>query len=416
MNYWHPALRIGIGIVFVALFVLSVRLLWPFLSPLAVALLLTYMLVPVVSRIEQDTGWSRTAATLFVYILLLVGLALIPALVVPVVVEQVQAFIPTLQRAVDDFGQLVSDFGTLTLFGQPFDPYQIYLDFADQITQQLLSITGALASSSVSLIFGVASSVLSTLLWTLFVLVISLYLVRDSPNIARYFWGLIPREHRLEIYYLTRRIDRTWNAFLRGELILSSVIFVTTTLALLILGVPQALFLGILAGLFNLLPNIGPFISAVPAIVLALVQGSNYFEMSNLLFALVVAGAYTLIQQLESNLLVPRIIGGSVHLHPAVVLIGAIIGLQIAGILGVFLAAPTLASLRVIGGYAYRKMLDPNFAPEGVVLPDSITAIPDPRERQPVPIPTPTDEPAVAWRVRLIRLLHRGQSMIRRQK
>ncbi|MGH2541284.1 MAG: AI-2E family transporter, partial [Ardenticatenaceae bacterium] len=393
--------RAGIGVALVALLLLALRVLWPFLTPLALALLLTYILIPLVSRVEHNTGWSRTGATAFVYLLLLLVLVLVPVLVVPVIVEQVQALVPTLEQGINALGDSIANLGPRRFLGQVIDPFQLYTDFAGQ----LVALTTSIASSSFNVVFGVATTFVSTLLWLLFILVISFYIVRDSHNIACYFWSLIPREHRLEVYYLTRRLHATWNAFLRGQLTLSTVIFAATTLALLILGVPQALFLGTLAGILNLMPNIGPILSAIPAVILALVGGSTHLEVSNVLFALIVIGAYTLIQQLESNILVPRIIGGSVHLHPAIVLLGTIIGLSTVGLLGIFLAAPTLASLRVIGGYAYRKLLDPDFEPAGTVLPSEIAAITDPRERPPVAVPSPEDSPPLPpWRQWLERL------------
>ncbi|NOZ06087.1 MAG: AI-2E family transporter [Chloroflexi bacterium] len=107
------------------------------------------------------------------------------------------------------------------------------------------------------------------------------------------------------------------------------------------------------------MPNLGPIISMIPAILIALFQGSSHLPISNGWFVLIVLGTYTLIQQIENNVLVPRIIGGSVDLHPVVVLVGAVAGASIGGILGIFLAAPTLATVRVLAGYAYGKLLAP---------------------------------------------------------
>ncbi|MBA3532117.1 MAG: AI-2E family transporter, partial [Ardenticatenales bacterium] len=392
---WQLSMRQWLSLAFVAIFVLVVRILWPILTPLALALLLTYILIPLVDRVEQRTDWPRAGATAFVYLLLILLIALVPGIIVPLLVEQVQALIPTLLSAVDQIGGYVANLGTPIILGQRINPYDLYLQFSSGI----VSMGTQLASSSVNIVFGFASTFVAGILWLLFMLVISFYIVKDSPNVSRYFWSLIPREMRPEVYYLTRRIDRTWHAFLRGQIVLSTVIFVVTTTVLMILGVPQAISLGLLAGALNILPSIGPVFSAVPAILLVLVQGSHRFDISPIVFALVVAVAYTLIQQLESNLLVPRIIGASVKLHPAMVILGALVGLSLVGFLGLFLAAPTLASLRVVTGYAYRKLLDPTFQPEGVVLPPEIVAIPDPRERPLVPLPESLmDDDWLNWR------------------
>lgn len=366
----------------VALFILGLRLVWPYLTPIALSLLLTFILIPVVDRVQHNTGWPRGAAAALIYLLLLITIILVPVLLLPALVNQAQALIPTLIEAVNQLGLLIQEnIGPTVIFGQAIDPFLLYQQLSDQILSLGTTLGTRLASSSVNVVFGVATTFFSTVIWLLFMLVISFYIVYDSPNIARYFWSLVPREERPEVYYLTRRINATWSAFLRGQLLLSTIIFVVTTLVLIILGMPQPIFLGFLAGLFNLIPNLGPFLSAIPSIILALVQGSSQFEMSNVVFAVVVIIAYTVIQQLEAQLLVPRIIGGSVNLHPAVILVGALVGFGTIGILGIFLAAPTLASLRVVGGYAYRKLLDPDFEPSGVILPREIAALPDPRER-----------------------------------
>jgi hypothetical protein len=123
-------------------------------------------------------------------------------------------------------------------------------------------------------------------------------------------------------------------------------------------GVRNALILGIMAGVLEIIPNIGPTIAAIPAVLIAYFQGSTYLPLSNGWFALLVIGLYVVIQQVENNILVPRIIGRSLNLHPLVVIVGAIAGARLAGILGMFLAAPMLASLRILGNYVYCKLLD----------------------------------------------------------
>ena len=99
-------------------------------------------------------------------------------------------------------------------------------------------------------------------------------------------------------------------------------------------------------------------VAAIPAVLIAYFQGSAHLPLSNGWFALLVIGLYVVIQQFENNILVPRIIGRSLNLHPLVVIIGVIGGASLAGIMGIFLAAPILASLRIVGGYVYSKLLD----------------------------------------------------------
>ena len=134
------------------------------------------------------------------------------------------------------------------------------------------------------------------------------------------------------------------------------VIGFTTFVVTWALGVPGALFLGVIAGLLEVIPTFGPIIASIPAVLIAWFQGSTRFEMGNLVFALVVVAAYVLIQQLESNLIAPKVMGTSVQLPALVVLIAIAAGYQVFGVLGAILAVPVVASARVIISYVWAKV------------------------------------------------------------
>jgi hypothetical protein len=124
---------------------------------------------------------------------------------------------------------------------------------------------------------------------------------------------------------------------------------------------PGALIFAILAGLLEVVPNLGPILAMIPAVIVALIQGSDVMRdlgINNLGFAAITVGIYFLIQQLENNILVPRIIGDSVNLHPIIVICAVAVGLTTAGILGALMAPPVAASFRVLGSYVHAKLLD----------------------------------------------------------
>jgi predicted PurR-regulated permease PerM len=105
------------------------------------------------------------------------------------------------------------------------------------------------------------------------------------------------------------------------------------------------------------LPNIGPVLAAIPAVLLALLQGSSVLSVSNLVFALIVALFYSVVQQLENNIIVPRLIGQALDLPPILVMAGVVVGASVGGILGAFMAAPLIATGRIVAEYAYNKIL-----------------------------------------------------------
>jgi predicted PurR-regulated permease PerM len=136
-------------------------------------------------------------------------------------------------------------------------------------------------------------------------------------------------------------------------------------LGLTVLGIPGAPYLGIISGLLEIVPNIGPVIATIPAVVVALLQGSTYLRVSPLFLALLVVAFYTLVQQFENNLIVPRVLGKAMNLPPLVVMTGALVGAEVGGVLGVMLATPVIATMRDIVSYVYRKILGENpFPPE----------------------------------------------------
>jgi predicted PurR-regulated permease PerM len=133
-----------------------------------------------------------------------------------------------------------------------------------------------------------------------------------------------------------------------------------------LLGTPQALFLGVLAGLLEVIPSLGPVLATIPAVILALLFGSGYIPVENWAFALMVIAFYVLVQVVENQLLVPYILGDAVDLPPLFVIIGVVIGGSAFGLLGVFLATPVISTGREVFVYLYDKILEP--PPEPPVL------------------------------------------------
>jgi predicted PurR-regulated permease PerM len=216
--------------------------------------------------------------------------------------------------------------------------------------------------SALELATGVASTVVGTVLWAilafLFTLIYSIYISLDLPKFGSTSLELIPAPYRAEYTHLWNLVRSVWAAFFRGQLILGLIIGVIVGIGNAALGVPAALVLGILAGLLEALPNIGPVLAAIPAVLLALLQGSSVLSVSNVVFALIVILFYFVVQQLENNIIVPRLIGQAVDLPPILVMAGVVVGASVGGILGAFMAAPIIATGRIIAQYAYNKILD----------------------------------------------------------
>jgi len=318
------------------------------IAPLAIAAILTYVLNPSVRFLTTRTKLPRTLVVACIYLALIVILSLVIGAFVPSLIQQVTSIDVDLQDSVE---------GISRFFERPLFIFGFYVDLLDvyqEVSGTVQSIVSPLASQTVSFLFGLASG----FAWLIFVLIVSFYLLKDASKLGRFIDKLVPADYRYEVRRLGEEVNVIWHAFFRSQLVLCAVVGAVVGVTMQVVGVRNALILGIIAGVLEIIPNIGPIIAAIPAILIAYFQGSTYLLISNGWFALLIAGLYVVIQQLENNILVPRIIGRSLNLHPLVVIVGAIAGANLAGILGMFLAAPMLASLRIVGNYVHSKLLD----------------------------------------------------------
>ena len=346
-----------------------------------IAAILSYLLSPIVGLAER-IKIPRTVSTLAIYLLVVVALVLLPIIFVPALVDQLRALgnfnASATARAVlvwmNETVQSLPAEITVLGFSVPLSEYinliqtnSQQIQFIPSVNdilnyiQNFLSTTTTVVGSTFNIGVSVVGGIFSVFLTVLVTFFVSLYMTIDAPRIQAYVHSLFPPSYRSELADLLRRIGRVWQAFLRGQLILSIVVGAATYLALILVGMPGALIFGILAGLLEVVPNLGPVLAMIPAVIVALIQGSDVMRelgINNLGFAAITVGIYFLIQQLENNILVPRIIGDSVNLHPIIVICAVAVGLTTAGILGALLAPPVAASFRVMGSYVHAKLLD----------------------------------------------------------
>ena len=377
---WHPATK---RMVVVVLLVGAALLFWisrPVLPLLVISGMVSYLLNPIVDTGER-LRIPRGLSTVVLYLFLLVTIILTPILVVPVLIKQLTELLIDVPQVTFDFllflqGSVASLPNAVEILGFQFDISGPVTQLQSTVTGQaavsifpsaaqildyinrLLVTTTNVVGNTALIGINVVGGLFSVLLSLLFLFFLSLYMTKDAPHIRAYVEGLFPLSYQSEASLLLRELGRIWQSFFRGQITLSITVGVVTYLALTFLNMPGALILAILAGSLELVPNIGPILAMIPAVIVALIQGSDTLAISNFNFGLLTVGVYFVIQQLENQLLVPRIIGTSVNLHPIVVLCGVVVGASVGGILGAMLAAPTIASLRVIVSYIYAKLLD----------------------------------------------------------
>ncbi len=345
---WSTTLKVVVGVVSLVLLGVAAYAFRAVFAPVAVGAIMAYVLSPVVRAISRRLPLPRGLATLLVF-LLLVG-SLTP--IVVVVVQEVSREIVTAYEALVAYLQRLSTMSDTTITILSF---QVQVgDVQQAISGALLSMLQNIAPNTVGFALGAVRSVVLAV----FTLFIGFYLTRDANRVVAAIKGLAPPRYRGDFALLLAEVDRVWAAFLRGQVILALTVTVILTVLSAFLGLPQPLLLGLWGGLLEFLPSIGNMIWGATAITLAIVAGSSTLAVPPAVFVLIVAICYVVFAQIDVNVLVPNILGGQIKLHPVVVLIGVIIGLTIGGVLGVALAAPMIATLRVISRYVYAKLLD----------------------------------------------------------
>ena len=398
ITQWSPAtkryvltwgLLVLIGLIYLARGVIPL-LIW--------AVIIAFLLNPFVSLLTR-LRIPRIIATTIVYTIFLTGLVLVPAVAIPLVIQQIGAISFDPQAwALDVYLWLVRVLeaamqGQILGYSYDLSPYLgLWLEWLQSgewiqsipNMNQLIAALQGMLSTATSLIIGAtgfAGAIIIQMVTGLFAFFLTLlytfYLLLIAPRLRIGLYELFPEEYHRELAFLIDRIAQTWRRYLRGQVFLCLVIFFMTWVGLSLIGMPGAFTLALVAGALEVIPNLGPVLATIPAVIVALLHGSTRYPLAHWEFALLTMGLYTLIQQLENNLLVPRIVGSAVHLHPFVVLIGIVVGAQVGGVLGAFLAAPTLATLRHMAHYVHAHLLDQPPYPE--LLP---------------PPPPPTKEPS----------------------
>lgn len=262
---------------------------------------------------------SNSIAVLVVYSTAILIFIILVFPLIPFLISQLQSLFSTFPKYLDKSARI----------------FHVNIDIPT-ITSYVTSDVGSLFQNAVSVTKKVFGGVFSFLT----VFAISFYLLLDHDNIAMRIVSLFSKRMQKKSRAVFYRIEDKLGAWFRGQIVLSFSIGFLTWIALLILGLPFALPLALLAGILEIVPTIGPIISAIPAVIIALNISPT--------MALLVVLLYIIIQLLENNILVPRIMEKAVGLNPIVIILGVIIGSKLMGIAGALLAVPFISLVVVV--------------------------------------------------------------------
>lgn len=307
-------------ILFLALVWLVIRIA-PVVVSLFIAVLLATALNPPVDRLAQ-LRLPRPLAILLVYILLwsAVGWGL-KIIISPLIIETTN-LANRLPVFVDQFG------GWLESIGIPGVDGSVVAGQVGQI--------GAIPANLVRFTVFLFSNLIAVIA----VLVITFYMLLERRNLDKYLFVLFGDDGERQARAFVDKLEARLGGWVRGELLLMLIIGVLTYAGLLLLKIPYALPLAILAGVLEILPNIGPIVAAIPAILVGLTVSP--------IMALAVAALYFLVQQLENSVIVPKVMQRATGVNPLVTIVSLAVGFELAGAIGAILAVPIVIALRLV--------------------------------------------------------------------
>ncbi|HUP00102.1 MAG TPA: AI-2E family transporter [Gemmatimonadota bacterium] len=319
-----------------------------FLAPFALALVLAYVANPLVNRLESS-GVRRTWGALGVLLTTVLLIAIAGMLIVPLVVEQGTRFVEDLPEMIEGAQSWYR--AQITGLANSRIPIirdiqferALEVDSEDVVAylSRQIEALGISWENAIGLGRGLQTA-LTILGYLILTPVLTFYLLRDFPSLQEWVSRVVPRDRRDRTLAFLRRYDKLVGEFLRGQLLVALLVGIATGVGFWLVGFPNAVLLGVVAGVFNVVPYLGLVVSLVPALLIALLTPPLWFSI------LKVAGVFFAVQSLEAYFLSPKIIGDRVGLHPVWVMLAILAFGSFFGIIGLLLAIPLAVLIKLL--------------------------------------------------------------------
>lgn len=354
---WSSNTKLVVALSFVALIALLLISFRNILGPILLAIVLAYLLYPIITFIQKKikVKW-RLAATIFYVLILLILLGLLTWGGFTIF-DQAQNLIKFLQNTLNNLPELLEKWSHQTLQIGPFT-----LDFSKfdltSLTQQLLGMVEPLLTRTGSLLGSLASGAATTIGWMIFIILFAYFTTAETEGSPGRLIDIRIPGYASDLQRMGTELGKIWNGFLRGQLIIMLLTILVYTVLLGILGVRYYFGLALLAGLARFLPYIGPAIAWITYALVCIFQGTTFANLSPVMYAVVVVGIGMITDWILDNIVVPRTMGNALRIHPAAVMIAVLVGASWLGLIGMVLAAPVLATFKLLTNYATRKLFD----------------------------------------------------------
>lgn len=352
-NYGNISVIKNIGIfswsvigllILIALFCYIIYLMKAAIIPLLIGIIIAYMLIPLVKLLRKKM--RKIFAVSITYFIFIAIIFVLLFFIIPLVIEQFKTFVEKIPFYLEGISKLLNNFlknnAMLKNLGGILGTESIPAD-SQEITKYIL---GGFNLTNINIFQGattVTKTAFNIILNFIIGPVLGFYILKDTDIIIRTFIKIIPQKYKLQSVTIINKINNVFGKYVRGQLIISLIIGTLCTIVLLILKVDFAVLLGFMAGIFNMIPFLGPVIGAIPAALTALFISP--------IKALLVVLLFVAVQQIDNYFISPNIMKHQVGVHPGVIIFSLIAGGAIFGLFGLLLAVPTVAIIQEILRY-----------------------------------------------------------------
>lgn len=304
------------------------------ISPFFIGFVIAWLFNPLVNKMAGK-NIPKVLGGIIVYVLIFIFIFLFVKLFIPIIYNQINEFIKILPNVITKITDFINN------FFNKFEASGIDLSSTrDTILTNLQNITGNMAADLPKNIINSVVSLFSGLWEILIGLIIGFYMLIDFDNITNQLIKIIPRKHQREVVKLLNNVGVEVRKTVNGTLLVASMVFVCDTIGFAIVGLDAALLIGLFCGITDLIPYIGPYIGTGVAALLGFTQ-SPIIGIGVLIIAIIV-------QLLESYVLQPVVMSKATELHPVVIIVGLLVFGYLFGIIGMLVATPCLAIIKVI--------------------------------------------------------------------
>ena len=312
------------------------------LTTFFIGIVIAWLLEPIV-RYLKSKNMNRVLGTSLVYVVLIFLIYLIFNSMIPIFLGQVNDFIQSLPAILED---------VVNWFNSIFDKLgsNDYINFDNIKTETIHSIEQMVSKIATDLpvnIVNMIKSVFSALGIFILGLLIGFYLLFDFNNAGPVIFNVIPKKYKTEVKSLLLEVNESLLGFVKGTLLTSTLVFIFSTLVFSLVGLKAPLLFGLICGITNIIPYIGPYIGAAPAMIVAFSQGTG--------MGIIVTILLLVIQTIEGNFVHPLVMSKTMKLHPVTILISLLVFEYYFGILGMIIATPVVAAIKILYAYFHKR-------------------------------------------------------------